>query len=281
MRGRGRVGLTLLGLLLAAGAARAAEPSPADEVQICFSDTDSTPYVHRNARKDWEGAALDLVRAAFERAGLRPHFTGLPWARCVREVKGFDQRRVFEAMMPGSRSADREAEYLLSAPLHFEHGGVWYPKARFPDGPRLVSRADLAHYQLCGMHGSNFYWLERWGVKAIDTQALSVQAVLDKLEKGRCELFPASREIPLTSAEARRAFISPALAFEPYPDESEFSRHVLFTRSGERGAALRARFNEALIALHRSGEADRIYRRYLPFGTSVHAEDLAPAKLPR
>lgn len=272
----GRRGLGLLGLLLAAGAARAA-----DAVQVCFSDTDSTPFVHRNAQKEWEGAALDLVRAAFERAGLRPRFTGLPWARCVREVQGFDQRQGFEAMMPGSRSADREAEYLLSAPLHFEHGGVWYAKARFPDGPHLDSRRELARYQLCGMRGANYAWLATWGVKAIDAQALSVQAVLDKLEKQRCELFPASREIPLTSAEARRAFISPALAFEPYPDETEFSRHVLFTRSGTRGAELRARFNEALIALHRSGEADRIYRRYLPFGTSVHADDLAPAKLPR
>jgi ABC-type amino acid transport substrate-binding protein len=238
-------------------------------VRVCFDDADPSALVYRNAAGQLDGAALTLTREALKRAGFSPEFVGLPWVRCQREVEEFGARGQFELAMLASRSADREARFLLSTATHVEHGGIWYLKATHPNGFNLKSRADLINHQLCGIKGANYGWLHALGANRIDQGAIAVQAVLKKLEMRRCDAFPFSFEAAHGVGREGPMPISRMLAFEPYPDVSGFTKHILVSRASPRGSLLKEKLDSALQQLHRSGDADRIYRRYLNSGTGL------------
>jgi polar amino acid transport system substrate-binding protein len=238
-------------------------------VRVCFDEAAPNVLIYRDANGRLQGAAFTLAEQALQRAGLKPEFVGIPWARCLRELEDFAAQGQFEMALQASRSPEREAKFLFSVPTHMEHGGVWYLRSRYPQGLQLKSRADLARFRVCGIHGGNLQWLSKLGVTQIDQGSRSVRAVMEKLELQRCDAFPLSRESAHLVPPAGPAPIPDTPAFEPYPDRSEFSKHLLVSRGSPRGELIRAKLDQALTELHRSGEADQIFRRYLPAGTGV------------
>lgn len=261
---RWRAALALC-IALAAGGARAADKP----VQVCFDEADHTPYLYRDAQGRWQGATLALTRAALERAGLVVLWRPMPWPRCVREVQEVAQRGEIELLIYGSRNLERERQFLFSQPLHRITGGVWYSRLAFPQGPALRRLEDLGQYKLCGIHGHNYGWLSERGIGPVDSGALTLKAVLDKLARGRCELVLSSRE-PVRGA-AQLGFVSLAadVEFQPYPGREPVTQHLMVGRGSARAAELQRRLDQALSELHASGEAQRLYRGFLPDGTGL------------
>ncbi|MBH9579297.1 substrate-binding periplasmic protein [Inhella proteolytica] len=250
---------------LAAGCARAADPP----VQVCFDEADHTPYLYRDAQGRWQGATLALTRAVLDRAGLAVQWRPMPWPRCLREVQEVAQRGEIELLIYGSRNQERERQFLFTQPLHRVTGGVWYSRRSYPQGPRLERLEDLGQYRLCGIHGYNYGWLSERGVSGVDSGALSLKAVLDKLARGRCELVLSSRE-PVRGA-AQLGFVSLPEDFEflPYPGREPVSQHLLVGRGSPRAEELLRRLDQALSELHASGAAHKLYKPFLPDGTGL------------
>ncbi len=262
-RWRGALALAL-GMGLGASAAAAA-----DRVRICFDVDRQSVHRYQDAAGQWHGAAFDLTRLALQRAGLQAEWLPLPWARCLREVTEYASRQQVEMLMFASPSPEREQALWPSAPLHADEGGVWYAKAHLPEGPAWRSRADLKRFTLCGMNGGNFQWLADWGVTGPDFKPLSLQSALLMVQRGHCELFLFARQPVEGAVRLGHLQLPDGLAFEPYPDHASVTQHLMLARGNPAAPALLARLNAALTALHRSGESERIYRRYLPGGTGL------------
>lgn len=255
--------LRLLFLLLFGLRAQAAEPV----VNVCFDETDHTPYAWRDAQHKWRGAALALTRAVLERADLIVEWHPLPWLRCLREVEEFVGQGGAEMVIYASRSPERERHFLFSAPLHRVRGGVWY--LRQAGAPRLQQLSDLGNYRLCGQRGFNYSWLTELGVRTIDTGALGLEASFEKLLRGRCQLVLGALE-PVRGAAQQKFITLPAdAAFMAYPGNRTVTQHALVSRGSARAEALLERFNRALAELEASGEAERIYRGFLPDGRGL------------
>lgn len=262
--------IRLAGLLIGGLAAVAcAAPAADDSVGVCFDEADHTPYLYRDAGRKWRGATLDLTRAALERAGLAVRWLPMPWARCVREVEEFGQRGQAELLLYASLNPERERKFLVSPPLHQIQGGLWYSRRQWPRAPALTNLGELGGYRLCGMFGHNYAWLAPYGVSQIDSGALNLRAVIDKLERGRCDFVLSALE-PVRGADQLGFVTLPdELAFLPYPGRGPISQHLLLTRQSARAEVLQQRLSRALAELHANGEADRLYRAYLPDGTGL------------
>jgi len=258
----------LWGLAMLGQAAQAAPPGEAP-VQVCFDEADHTPYLFRDAQGRWQGATLALTRAALERAGLSVLWRPMPWPRCVREVQELAQRGQIELLLYASHNQERDRQFLFSRALHRVTGGVWYSRLAFPQGPRLQRLEDLGQYRLCGMHGHNYGWLAERGIGPVDSGALTLKAVLDKLVRGRCELVLSSREPVRGAAQLGFVRLAPELDFLPYPGREPVSQHLLVARSSPRASELQQRLDQALAELHSSGAAQRLYKPYLPDGTGL------------
>lgn len=263
---------SLLLAWLAAGATAA--PRPAERpVVVCFDADSHSVHRYRDAKGRWQGAAMELTRAAFERSGYRVEWQALPWARCQRDsrasldAQGEPVAPVVEVVMFASRSAARDRDWWATLPLHRDLGGVWYSRRHLPDGPRLASRADLRRFTLCGRLGGNFEWLKAHGVPDVAHRPLSVQAGLRMVEKGHCALFLFTREAVQGAARQRLLVLPASLAFEPYPDEALVSQHLMVARASPRAAQLVQDLNAALQQLHAEGVAERIYRHHQGSGT--------------
>ncbi|MBB5206356.1 polar amino acid transport system substrate-binding protein [Inhella inkyongensis] len=265
----GRRLLRALRLGLPAGLAAAAAVAQADTVGVCFDEADHTPYLFRDATGQWRGATLDLARAALARAGYTLKALPMPWSRCVREVEEFGSRRSAEMLLYASLNPERERKFLASVPVHQIQGGFWYSSRHRPQADLPRSWVELARYRLCGMFGHNYAWLAGYGISQIDSGALNLRAVLEKLERGRCDFVLSALEPVRGAAQLGFVQLPAELAFLPYPDRGPISQHLLLTRQSPRVADLHSRLNQALQALQANGEADRIYQGYLPDGDGL------------
>lgn len=257
--------------LSALGVPAQAAPTPAEDapVRICFDEADHTPYLYRDAQGRWQGATLALTRAAAERAGLSLLWRPMPWPRCLREVQEVAERGEIELLIYGSRNQERERLFLFSLPLHRITAGVWYSRRVYPHGPPLQRLEDLAQYRLCGIHGHNYGWLAERGINGVDSGALTLKAVLEKLVRGRCELVLSSREPVRGAAQLGFVQLPNELDFLPFPGREPVSQHLLVGRGSARAAELLRRLDQALAELHASGAAQRLYRGFLPDGTGL------------
>jgi polar amino acid transport system substrate-binding protein len=245
------------------------QPASADTVGVCFDEADHTPYLFRDAAGQWRGATLDLARAALARAGYTLKALPMPWLRCVREVEEFGRRQSAEMLLYASLSPERERKFLASVPVHQIQGGFWYSARLGAQGELPRSWAGLARYRLCGMFGHNYAWLAAYGISQIDSGALNLRAVIDKLERGRCDFVLSALEPVRGAAQLGFVQLPAELSFMPYPDRGPISQHLLLTRESPRALELQRQLNQALQELQANGEADRLYRIYLPDGDGL------------
>ncbi|MGM9485359.1 substrate-binding periplasmic protein [Roseateles sp. NT4] len=254
----------LNGVLAAALMAGAASAWGAEEVvTACFDEADRSGYGYLDTDGVWRGAAVDLVKAMAQQAGLRLVLQPLPWARCLRQAKATGPEAVDFAFY-ASVNPQRLADYAFLGPIHQLTGGVWFVTARSDLPHTLTSYQVLGQHRMCGVSGSNYAWLEGVGVsKSVDAGAHSLRAVVTKLLLGRCDYLLSTAEL---RASAERHGIAradmEALSFAPYPEASVVGYYLLFNKGQARHAPVLEAFTAAFAQLSRTGAVERIYREY-------------------
>jgi len=271
----------LLCVALSASGSWAEPETQRRPVTVCFAEGEANAYAYKDARGQWRGAALDLTRAALARAGFDVTLKPLPWARCLREVAEYKDRRGFEIASYASYSDERAQQYLITLPLHRITSGVWISRRQTPAAAPIQTLEELARHRLCGLHGSNFSWLRALGVTQIDTGALNQGSLLRKLERGHCEWVVWAKEPVLGAAQLGLLNLPPHLDFLPLPGPRMIGQRLLVARTSPRATQLQQGIDRALTEMHRSGASQRLYKRYLPTGTSLGAGiDEADASTP-
>ncbi len=258
----------LAGCLGSVAPAVRAEP-PA--LQACFDADVKSVHRFQDAQGRWRGAAMDLTQLALQRAGLQVQWHALPWARCLRAVSDAHApgKEGMDLLMFASRNPGRDQAMWVSRALHADEGGVWYSRTHFPQGLPLGSRADLKRFKLCGLNGGNFQWLAEWDVAGVDFKPFSPQSALWMVERGHCDLFLFAQQPVQGAARQGLLQLPSTLAFQPYPDALMVTQHLMLSRRHPQSKAWLRRLDAALAELERSGEADRLYRRYGLTGTGL------------
>ncbi|MGQ7960331.1 substrate-binding periplasmic protein [Pseudomonas sp. SP16.1] len=256
MAGQWRLGL-LLGLVLSGAVAAA-------ELRLVTGD-DYAPFTGKNLPG---GGMLSLVvRAALAERGLSSTLDWQPWNRGYLKTLRGD----YDAAFPYVRSAEREANFLYSAPLYVTEQHLF---SRAEDSIELQDLSRLNGRRLCYPLG----WQPPVAIQQlIDRGVLQRHSPLGLKECARLlllqrdDLFLAGRDLGesalrSTGAEASQFHRSMAAL-------GSSTLHLIVPRAHPRAAELIAEFDRGLAALHASGEYRRLLERYL----QQAAAELSPA----
>jgi len=248
----------------------------AQPVHICDDAAEWPPYIYYervNGELDKSkiiGATVDLIKAIFKEINMEYTLDLLPWKRCLEEVARFDTSKEYEVFVDGSYNDERYNKYYLSAPLYKTHNGVFYSKKRFPQGFPITQASDLNKYNLCGVHGYNFEPFISVGVTArIDTGSPNNLGNLDKLKRQRCDFFLSAIE-PVYGSHAIGQYIIPDdIVSSPVSGTKKFTFYLFVAKTSPRAFELYTKINQAIIKIQEKGEADAIFKKYLPTGTGL------------
>lgn len=127
--------------------------------KVIIASNDYEPYT--SSRQNGSGVILDIVREAFEEAGIEVVYKFYPWMRCELYVK---TGKVFAAT-PYFKTEERIKKYDFSDPIIYSYNRFFYNKEKFPKGYDWNKIGDFKDYRLGGILG---YWyipaLERAGI---------------------------------------------------------------------------------------------------------------------
>ncbi|WP_020406824.1 substrate-binding periplasmic protein [Hahella ganghwensis] len=180
------IGIQFLSILLI-------NPAAANPVKVCDDGAEWPPYIYyerenNQVNKDQlTGATKDLMDRIFSIAGLDYSVELIPWNRCLNEVKSGTR---YEMLSNAGSNPERMVNYHRSLPIYSTTPGVFFSKAKFPQGVKLSGAGDLNQYKLCGIRGYNYEMYLKAGVKdEIDMGTDSAQATFSEVLSGRCDIF--------------------------------------------------------------------------------------------
>lgn len=228
---------------------------------------DFPPYISDSQPAD--GVLSVIVKESFERAGVTPSYTLVPWRRSYRAVSIGE----IEASYSWAYSLERENEFHLSVPVFSISNQLLTTYGDVDNWEQLAEpRADGAKPILCVPVG--------WKV-ADELAALIDQGLLQRVSPGHprfcMELIRAERTnivyMPRMTAihylnalkatetgEQQRPW--PPVYSIQVPSGIANTQHVLFTRNAE-GKALRDAFNKGFNELVANGRYREILQNYL------------------
>ncbi len=243
------------------------------ELKICDDQAEWPPYTYyvREGgvanKSQLTGATTDLIGSIFEGSGINYSIKLLPWKRCLAEVSG---GKTYEVFADASSNEERLNMYHRSRPTYKTTEGLFFSKKRFPNGLNLSSAADINDYKLCGLMGYNYANFFKLGVKKdVDLGVNHASKALQKLEKGRCEVFLSTIE-PIFGAVAINQFsLSSEIDHITLPGAKGTSFYFWISKNSPRAAVLLETINTAIDKLYSNGEAEKIFKKYLPGGTAL------------
>ena len=242
-------------------------------VPICIgSGSEWAPYTHYtrvNGKIDktkLTGAAFDLIHEAFGLMKMTYEVKIMSWKRVQKEVAEYGTHGRCEMSWDASYKPERAEKFYYTAPLYRTHLGVFYSRKRFQNGLYLQSLDDLNRYQLCGVLGYNY---SKFKLKTnIDTGSKTVEKALQKVKRGRCELFLSSIE-PVYGGVFIGAHVIPE-GIESFPIPGlEKTFYAFVSKTSPRAEHLLTQLNQAIIILQGSGRAETIFKVYLPQGSGI------------
>ena len=248
----------------------------AQTVHVCDDQAEWPPYLYYervNGEPDKSkltGATVDLLKAIFREINMAYTLDLLPWKRCLYYVENFGLSKKYEVFTDGSYNDERYEKYYISAPLYKTHNGVFYSKKRFPEGLPFIRASELNKYNLCGVLGYNFEPFTSVGVTAeIDTGAPHNRGNLQKLESQRCDFFLSAIEPVYGGQTIGQHIIPKDIVSSPVPGAKKFTFYLFVAKTSPRAFELYAKINQAIIKLQEKGEAEAIFKKYLPTGTGL------------
>lgn len=237
----------LLGLALS-GAAWAAE------LRLVTGD-DYAPFTGQSLPGG--GLLTQVVHAALAERGLSATLAWQPWKRGYLKTLRGD----YDATFPYVPGAQRQAEFLYSAPLFVAEQHLF---SRAGDAIEVADLSRLAGKRLCYPLG----WQPPAPIQALLDQGLltrhsplGLNECARLLLLARDDLFIADRRL---GESALRATGAPASRF--HRSQGVFGNstlHLIVPRNHPRGAELIAEFDLGLAALQASGAYQRLLEAYL------------------
>ncbi len=202
------------------------------------------------------GSSIELVRTVFERLGLSVTFIGnLPWARCVKSVEA----GTIDFAMDAYYDEDRAKLFLYS---------VYYQQLTpqvFFDAQRPINvqvKADLKKYRGCGLIGWSY---RHYGLNPedLDVGVNRMDLLFAKLKAGRCDYFVEELEAVAGYRILGIDYLGdPEIMHGPVTDAIGPKR-FLITGKKSAAAKLIPKINQVLSKLIESGQAARIFAKYL------------------
>lgn len=196
-----------------------------------------------------QGITLDVVRAAFEAAGIRVRFEVLPYARCMALTKSGQLLACFDTL----RHPGIENDYLWHEPAMFKVRYQIYARAESTE--RNLRPADLEGRRVAVTHAYEY------GAE-FDTDARILRVFSPRDEsnfgmvlRGRAD-YTVALDINTRMLMKRR----PDLAgrFKVVGAVAESGVYTVFSRSYPDSRRLMARFEQGLEAIIRSGRVQAI-----------------------
>ena len=243
------------------------------ELKICNDQAEWPPYTYYAREKgvanksQLTGATKDLIDHIFEGSGIKFSIVLLPWKRCLTEVI---DGQTYEVFADASSNKERLDSYHRSHPIYKTTEGLFFSKTRFPNGLNLSTAADVNKHKLCGIMGYNYASFFELGVKKdVDLGVNHASKALQKLEKGRCEVFLSTIE-PIFGAVAINQFsLGSDIDHISLPGAKGTRFYFWVSKKSPRADLLLETLNTAIDKLYSNGEADKIFKKYLPGGTAL------------
>jgi len=245
--------------------------SRAQEVKVCDGAEEWPPYIYYERvngkinKNKIIGAVKELFDAAFKLTDLTYSIELLPWKRCLKHVENFDLIHKHEIISNGSYSLERAKKYWPSIPLYITHRGVFYSEAKYPQGPPIQKKSDIANYKICGVLGYNYTEVLTWAKNIrIDQAAPSNKEALLKIAKGRCDIMITSIE-PVYGAAAAGIFKIPnEIKVFLMPELKVSTFHFWVSKKSPRATELLTTINTAIMDIIYTQEYKKIFTKYLP-----------------
>ncbi len=241
------------------------------EVRICDDDAEWPPYLYYQRvdgkvdKKQLVGIVKELFDIIFKEVELEYSIKLIPWKRCLAELENFDTSQRYEIVANGSYSLPRAKKFWASLPMYITHRGVFYSEKRFPDGPPIKKKSDVADYRICGVDGYDYRDIFTWGENIkIDQGAKSNGAALKKIALGRCDIMITSMEPIYGAAAIGNLTIPKGIKSYPMPGLKPSIFHFWISKKSPRATELLLALNEAMMKVIYTRQYERIYRKYLP-----------------
>jgi len=239
----------------------------AQPVKICDDGAEWPPYAYhprvdgKPDKSRVEGAAIELFDEVFKMAGLEYTIQLISWKRCLSEVEKYGKRKKYEVFSNGSYNDERIEKYYLTPSIYETHKGIFYSTTKFPNGPPIKSYKDLTNFKLCGVFGFGYgdYYLEP---SMLDTGSRDIKAVLKKISKGRCDLFPNSIEPVYGFATIGESMIPKNIKAMVVPEFSKTTFHLFISKQSPRAQELVTKLSQAILKIRHSPKYDEIFSKY-------------------
>ncbi|MBF0208136.1 MAG: amino acid ABC transporter substrate-binding protein [Oligoflexia bacterium] len=234
-------------------------------IHIVDDSSEWAPYTYYKrvggkATKEIVGFSVDVIDAIFKKNGINYTIELRPWKRALEETQAGVK---FHLILNASFNEERAAVFNYSIPYYTTTPHYFYSKANNPIRIIIKSKEDLERYKIGGIRGYNYI---PYGVdmSKIDTDASDFVALIEKLKKGRFDIFLENLE-PVVgySTVAKNVLKDADLAYAPltYLERAKF--HMLMPKN-EVGAELKKIIDEEISLMEKSGELNKILKKYFP-----------------
>ncbi len=241
---RRRCGFAFLALLLAAASASAETLRMAADVWPPFTD----------ASLPGNGLATELVSTAFKRAGHRPEFVQVPWARALRGVQVGEYDLIVNAWYSDERASYGQfsSPYLTNRILFLKRKG---------SDVRFRAPADLKNSSIAVVRGYSYLpsFDADAGLNKVPVKDFQMGARM--LAAGRVQLTLEDELVARFYLNRELAGIRERLEFLPRP-LSENGLHILVRRSHPRHRQLVEEFDQAMQGMREDGTYQAIFARH-------------------
>ena len=251
--------------LLAAVLPVRAEELSGRTIHICGDVAEWPPYIFFERVEGQKtgkiaGYSVDVIREILEGQSATVEIRMLPWKRCLYEVEKGD---AFQIVLDATLSAERAAKFHISRPYYTTTPCYFYSKKHHPKGLGIRSAADLKAYRINGIAGYNYadYGLAPDEIKAyLDGH----QALIQKLHRNRCDLFPDWLEVVMGFAATGRDLLADKdLGYAPVPGLAPSQFHMMFPKN-VLGLELKRIVDEGLREMAESGRLKELLKQYAP-----------------
>lgn len=247
-----------------------------ENIKTCSHNGEWPPYIYFKKengvidKSQVQGATIELFNEIFRRMELTYSMDMIPWVRCLQEVHTFGKNKRYEFFFNASYSEERASKYYITSPLYITNQGLFYSTKRFTSPPKIDSPSDLEGYTLCGILGYNYTMYRELGVmNTIDTGAKGLSTVLKKIANERCDFFPSPMEPILAGKKLGVYNYSDVIGVIHIPWAGTTGFHAYIAKTSPRAFELYTKINHHLQILKNTGEADKIFKKWLTDGDGL------------
>ncbi len=235
-------------------------------VTICDDENLWPPYTfikQTNEGPKVTGAMVELVDAIFQQMDIEYSLTLSPWKRCLYQVENYSGTPPYEIFINGSFSEERAEKFLISDRVYSSGAAYFYSNKIFPKGPEIQTLSDLKDYSICGVHGFN-YEMFQVTQHQLSVSAGDLHAAFRLLKNNRCELLLNAYSVPFGSKFTDKPMIDDSISAKIIEELPHQQFHLFVSRQSPRASYLLNKINDTIQALKQTGQADQIFRQYLP-----------------